>query len=53
MDLCSCERLYPDAEYLKTMYPNTLTPVMKRLPIPVTGWNTKAVRCLMIFRIGK
>ena len=31
MDLCSCERLYPDAEYLKTMYPNTLTPVYEKV----------------------
>ena len=31
MNLCSCERLYPDAEYLKTMYPNTLTPVYEKV----------------------
>lgn len=50
MDLCSCERLYPDAEYLKTMYPNTLTPVMKRIADTCDRLEYEGVRCLMFFQ---
>lgn len=31
MNHCSCEKIYPDVEYLKSMYPNSLIPLYQKI----------------------